>query len=160
MTQLDSIFLNNKLNFDIEEIDIKEIKYLDENLDTDINNISKIDTNDIDDIDDVINLNTESDNLDHDESFDENLDEKSLILEFENFIESIESVESVESVETIMSKSNYILYNLDGTRLYLSKDEVFYDSDKQENRQYYLISDNTLLFQDIEMISKFIKKNI
>ena len=136
MTQLDSIYLNNKLN--VKDIDIHDIKEIPE---IDINNIDKIDTTIIID----------------DENLDEILDEISLILEFENFIESIESV---EYVETIMSKSHYILYNMSGTKLYLSKDEVFYESDKQENRQYYLISDNTPLFQDIETIYKYIKKNI
>ncbi len=73
--------------------------------------------------------------------------ELNLSIEFENFIESIGDM---------MSKSQYILYNLTGEKLYLNKEDVVYESDDKGNRQYYLISNDTPLFQNLELVKKYI----
>lgn len=82
----------------------------------------------------------------------ENSDSTNLILseDFEKFIESIGDM---------LSKSQYILYDLNGNKLYLDKDEVVYESDANGNRQYYMISNDIPLFQSPEMIEKYKKIN-
>lgn len=79
------------------------------------------------------------------------LDESIISSELESFIESIGDM---------LSKSQYILYSLAGEKMYLNKDDVVYESDKLGNRQYYLISDNTPLFQNLEMVKQYFHKEI
>ncbi len=79
-----------------------------------------------------------------------NFDETMLSRSFERF---------VDSIGDMLSKSQYVLYDLNGNKLCLEKHEVVYESDKDGNRQYYLISDDSPLFQNIDMIKKFIENN-
>ncbi len=83
-------------------------------------------------------------------NYDVNYDETMLSRSFEQF---------VDSIGDMLSKSQYVLYDLNGNKLCLEKHEVVYESDKNGNRQYYLISDDSPLFQNIDMISKFIENN-
>jgi hypothetical protein len=69
---------------------------------------------------------------------------------FENFIESIEHS---------LTDSQYILYDINGNKLHLSKHDVVYESDGKGNRQYYNIKDDTPLFQSIDMINQYIESN-
>ena len=77
------------------------------------------------------------------------IDENLLSTSFEKFIESIGDM---------LSKSQYILYDLQGNKLCLEKHEVVYESDVDGNRQYYLIEDDSPLFQNISMINEYIEK--
>jgi hypothetical protein len=79
-----------------------------------------------------------------------NFDETMLSSSFERF---------VDSIGDMLSKSQYVLYDLNGNKLCLEKHEVVYESDKDGNRQYYLISDDSPLFQNIDMISKYIENH-
>ena len=81
----------------------------------------------------------------------DNLDSTNFSSGLENFIESISDM---------LSKSQYVLYNLNGTKMYLEKHEVVYESDENGNRQYYLAKDETPLFQNPDMIIEYIKNNI
>ncbi len=110
-----------------------------------ISNISKED-NEINELS-ISDLNS---SFESNVNYDVNYDETMLSRSFEQF---------VDSIGDMLSKSQYVLYDLNGNKLCLEKHEVVYESDKDGNRQYYLISDDSPLFQNIDMISKFIENN-
>ncbi len=110
-----------------------------------ISNISKED-NEINELS-ISDLNS---SFESNVNYDVNYDETMLSRSFERF---------VDSIGDMLSKSQYVLYDLNGNKLCLEKHEVVYESDKDGNRQYYLISDDSPLFQNIDMISKFIENN-
>ncbi len=87
-------------------------------------------------------------------------DDTIIYSDFDETIISSEIQNFIESIGDMLSKSQYILYNLSGEKLYLSKDDVFYESDDNGNRQYYLISNETPLFQNLEMIKQYVLKHI
>ncbi len=118
---------------------------LDTSFISNISNISKED-NEINELS-ISDLNS---SFESNVNYDVNYDETMLSRSFEQF---------VDSIGDMLSKSQYVLYDLNGNKLCLEKHEVVYESDKDGNRQYYLISDDSPLFQNIDMIKKFIENN-
>ncbi len=76
----------------------------------------------------------------------------------ENQLLSTSFEKFIDSIGDMLSKSQYVLYDLQGNKLCLEKHEVVYESDVNGNRQYYLIEDDTPLFQNISMINEYIGK--
>ncbi len=72
-----------------------------------------------------------------------------------NFILSEDFEKFIENIGDMLSKSLYILYDLNGNKLCLEKDCVFYESDKNGNRQYYMVTNDMPLFQSPEMIVQY-----
>ncbi len=72
-----------------------------------------------------------------------------------NFILSEDFEKFIENIGDMLSKSQYILYDLNGNKLCLEKNSVVYESDKNGNRQYYMVSNDMPLFQSPEMIIQY-----
>ncbi len=66
----------------------------------------------------------------------------------------------IQSNKTKLKESNskFWLMDIDGNDIILSKYEVYYDIDNNNNRQYYRMSDDLPLFQNLDSILNYKNK--
>ncbi len=76
-------------------------------------------------------------------------------LEFEHTCQILIQSYKPKQKET---SSKFWLLDIDGNDIILSKYEVYFDKDDKGNRQYYRMSDDSPLFQDIESIANYKNK--
>ncbi len=56
------------------------------------------------------------------------------------------------------TSSKFWLLDIDGNDIILSKYDVYFDKDEKGNRQYFRMSDDSPLFQDLESIVNYKNK--